>query len=372
MPPYAHEWDLSVEQAFPGKISLQVGYVGTRGMRLPVFVDANLVGVKPSGEASYAVQDANNNVTKVITAPVYRPTDRRIITNSQGQTLTSFNTGFSAANTWYNAMAVTVKRPFANGLELLGNYTWAKATDTGQVGGANGTFYGGDVPSDPNNIRFDNGPSDIDIRNRANITFVYQPAFKIGNRVASELANGFQFSGTEIASGGEPIYLGVSGTIYSGNGASTSYGDQSGIFGGAISSGSGSATSGRPPQIGRNSIYMPGFNDFDLRVSRNVPIHENISMQFNAEAFNLLNRQIITGVNSTYSTFLAPGKSVSTSTGATYTCQTIGLPSGSQQQTGCFVPYQGTGLSAFGKPSSTSSSNLYGSRQLQVSAKLFF
>jgi len=366
VPPYAHEWDLSVEQSLPGKISLQLGYVGTRGMRLPVFVDANLVGVKPSGEASYAVQDASNNVTKVITAPVYRPSDRR------NTSLASFNTGFSAANTWYNAMAVTVRRPFKNGLEVLGNYTWAKATDTGQVGGANGTFYGGDVPSDPNNIRFDNGPSDIDIRNRANITFVYQPTFRIANRVGSELANGFQFSGTEIASGGEPIYLGVSGTIYSGNGASTSFGDQSGIFGGAISSGSGLATSGRPPQIGRNSIYMPGFNDFDLRLSRNVPIHENISMQFNAEAFNLLNRRIITGVQSTYSTFLAPGKSVSTSTGATYTCQTIGLPSGSQQQTGCFVPYQGTGLSAFGAANSTSSSNLYGSRQLQLSAKLFF
>ena len=31
------------EQALPGKISLQLGYVGTRGMRLPVFLDANLV-----------------------------------------------------------------------------------------------------------------------------------------------------------------------------------------------------------------------------------------------------------------------------------------------------------------------------------------
>jgi len=356
VPPYAHEWDLSVEQAFPGKLSLQVGYVGTRGMRLPVFVDANLIGVKPSGEASYGVQDANNNVTKIITVPVYRSTDRR------NQNLTSFNTGFSVANTWYNAMAVTVRRPFSNGLELLANYTWAKATDTGQVGGANGTFYGGDVPSDPNNIKFDNGPSDIDIRNRANITFVYQPKFAIANKLASELANGFQFSGTDIATGGEPIYLGVSGFVNGGG-----YGYDGGIFGGAISSGSGSATSGRPPQIGRNSIYMPGFNDLDMRVSRNIPIHESISMQFNAEAFNLLNHQIVTGVNSTYTTYIAPnGKPA-----GSYACQVFTPPSGSTYN-GCFVPYTGTLTSAFGAPSSTSSSNLYGSRQVQVSAKLFF
>jgi hypothetical protein len=365
VPPFAHEMNLSLEQALPGKISLQVGYVGTRGMRLPVFIDANLVGQKPSGMASYPVQDANNNITKILTVPVYLPTDRR------NQALSSFNTGFSVANTWYNSMAVTVKRPFQNGLELLGNYTWAKATDTGQVGGANGTFYGGDVPSDPNNIRWDNGPSDIDIRNRGSLSFVYQPMVMEGNKWAKYLLDDFMFSGAEIASGGQPIYLGVSGTIYSGNTVATSYADEGGIFGGAISSGSGGATNGHPPQIGRNSIYMPGFNDFDLRVSRNIPIHEKIYMQVNAEAFNLLNHQIITNVNSTYTTFLTPGSSATVSSTVKYTCQTVTPPSGSKE-TGCFVPYQGTGLSAFGATSGTNSSSLYGSRQMQFSAKLFF
>jgi hypothetical protein len=365
VPPLAHEMNLSVEQAFPGRFSLQVGYVGTRGMRLPVFLDANLVGKTPSGEASYLVQDANNNVTRTITVPVYLPTDRR------NTALSSFNTGYSVANTWYNSMAVTVRRPFANGLELLGNYTWAHASDTGQVQGANGTFYGGDTPSDPNNIRLDNGPSDIDIRNRGTLSFVYQPKVKQGNKLAKYILDDFQFSGAEIASGGEPIFLGVTGTIYSGNTSSSSYADEGGIYGGAMSSSSGGATNGRPPQIGRNSISMPGFNDFDVRVTRNVPIHEKISMQFNAEAFNLLNHQIVTGVNSTYTTFLAPGASATVNSTVKYTCNTVTPPAGSRE-TGCFVPYTGTGLSAFGATSSTSSSNLYGSRQLQVSAKLYF
>ena len=46
-----------------------------------------------------------------------------------------------------------VRRPFSNGLEVLANYTWARATDTGQVEGTFGTFYGGDTPLDPNNPR---------------------------------------------------------------------------------------------------------------------------------------------------------------------------------------------------------------------------
>jgi hypothetical protein len=331
-------------------------------MRLPVFIDANLVGQKPSGTASYLVQDASNNITKTITVPVYLPSDRR------NTSLSSFNTGLSVANTWYNSMAVTVRRPFANGLELLGNYTWAHATDTGQVGGANGTFFGGDVPSDPNNVRGDNGPSDIDIRNRATLSFVYQPKILESNKLVKYVVDGFQFSGAEIASGGEPIFLGITGTIYSGNSSPSSYANDGGIYGGAISSSSGGATNGHPPQIGRNSIYMPGFNDFDLRVSRNIPIHEKISMQFNAEAFNLLNHQIVTGVNSTYTTFLAPG---ATASGSSYKCQSVAAPTGSRE-IGCFVPNPSTGLSAFGTTSSTSSSTLYGSRQLQMSAKLFF
>jgi hypothetical protein len=311
------------------------------------------------------VQDAKNNITKTITVPVYLPTDRR------NTALSSFNTGFSVANTWYNSMAVTVRRPFANGLELLGNYTWAHASDTGQVQGANGTFYGGDVPSDPNNIRLDNGPSDISIRNRGTLSFVYKPMVMQGNKLVKFILDDFQFSGAEVASGGEPIFLGVSGTIYSGNSSASSYADEGGIYGGAMSSSSGGATNGRPPQIGRNSINMPGFNDFDVRLTRKVPIHDKIYMDLNAEAFNLLNRQIVTGVNSTYTTFLAPGASATVSPTVKYTCATVAPPAGSKE-TGCFVPYTGTGLSAFGATSSTSSSSLYGSRQLQVSAKLYF
>ena len=365
VPPLAHEMNLSVEQALPARLSLQVGYVGTRGMRLPVFVDSNLIGQTPHGIGTYVVQDGNNNITKTITVPVYLPTDRR------NQALSSFNTGFSVANTWYNALAVTVRRSYTSGLEILGNYTWARATDTGQVGGANGTFYGGDTPSDPNHIQLDNGPSDTDVRNRMTLSFVYQPRIMMDNKWVKHILDDFQFSGTEIASGGQPIFMGVSGTIYSGNTSSSSYADEGGIYGGAISSSSGGATNGRPPQIGRNSIYAPGYNDFDLRVSRNIPIYEKVYMQFSADAFNLLNHQIITGVNSTYTTYLTPGASASVNSSLSYKCS-IAAPPGGSTERGCFVPYTGSGLTAFGAASSTSSSNLYGARQMQFSAKLFF
>jgi len=355
VPPLAHEFDLSVEQSLPGKMSLSVGYVGTRALRLPVFIDSNLVGQTPHGQRTYNVIDASGNVTKQLTVPVYLQSDRR------NSAITSINTGFSVANTWYNSMAVTARRPFANGLEVLANYTWAKATDTGQVGGANGTFYGGDTPLDPNNVRGDNGPSDTDVRNRFTMSFVYTPHILMGNKIVKHAIDDFTFSGGEIASSGQPIFASMSGTVFSGTG--TSYGADGNIYGGAMSSSSGAATTGRPPQIGRGSLYAPGFNNFDLRVARNIPIHEKIYMQVTADAFNVLNHKIVTSVNGTYSQFLAVG-----ATGSGIKCNSTAAPATLQ---GCIAPSNLTGLSTFGATSGTNN-GLYGPRQMQFAAKLFF
>jgi hypothetical protein len=363
VPPLSHEFQLAVEQAMPGKMTLSVGYVGTRAMRLPVFLDANLIGQTPSGIRTYDVLNATGGIQEVLTVPVYRQADRR------NPNITSINTGFSSANTWYNSLAATVRRPFANGLEVLANYTWARATDDGQVGGANGTFFGGDTPLDPNNIRRDNGPSDTDVRNRFTLSFVYQPKLFPDNKIVKYAVDDFTFSGGFIASGGQPIFMGMNGTVFSGTG--TSYGADGNIYGGAMSSSSGAPTTGRPPQIGRNSIYGPGFNDFDFRVARNIPIHEAMYLQLSADAFNLLNHTIVTGVQGTYSQYAASSTSAtsacSTATG-TATAGTV--PAGSALQ-GCISPFTGTGLSAFGVTSGTNNS-LYGARQMQFAAKFFF
>jgi len=363
VPPLSHEFQMGIEQTVPGKMTLAIGYVGTRAMRLPVFLDANLIGQTPSGVRTYDVLSATNQIQEVLTVPVYRQQDRR------NPNITSINTGFSSANTWYNSLAMTVRRPFSNGLEVLANYTWARATDDGQVGGANGTFFGGDTPLDPNNIRRDNGPSDTDVRNRFTLSFVYQPRLFMENKIVKHALDDFTFSGGFIASGGQPIFLGMNGTVYSGTG--TSYGADGNIYGGAMSSSSGAPTTGRPPQIGRNSIYAPGFNDFDFRVARNFPIHEAMYLQFSADAFNLLNHTIITGVQTTYSQYAAASSSASSACSTAAGTATAGTaPTGSVLQ-GCISPYSGTGLSAFGATSGTNNS-LYGARQMQFAAKFFF
>ncbi|MDR3793407.1 MAG: carboxypeptidase regulatory-like domain-containing protein [Terracidiphilus sp.] len=372
VPPFAHEMSMSVEQLLPGKTSLALGYVGTRGMRLPVFVDAQLIGQKPSGHKTYNVLDASGTLVKQMTVPVYLPTDRRYqngATQNASTQLATFNAGFSVANTWYNALTASLRKPFSKGLEFVANYTWAHASDTGQVGGANGTFYGGDVPLDPNNIKGENGQSDTDIRNRITFSFVYQPKFNFANLLTRSIVNGWSFSGSEIYSTGQPVYLGLAGsTIFSGSTSASSYADDGGIYGGAISSGSGSPTNGRPPYIGRNSIPMPSWNNADLRLARKFAIRESMSLDLNLDAFNFVNQTIVQGVNSSYGNYSASGASITLPSGSKVTCSAA---SGVTDLQGCFSPYTGTGASAF-NTKTTTTSNLYGPRQLQVSAKFTF
>jgi Carboxypeptidase regulatory-like domain/TonB dependent receptor len=342
VPPNAHEMSLSVEQLLPGKLTLSVGYVGTRALHLPVFIDANLVGQTPHGSRSYNVENAEGAVTSIFTTPFYLPSDR------SNTTLGSLNTGFSVANSWYHSMATTIRRPFDHGLELLVNYTWSKALDDDQVAGAFGTFYGGNPVQDPNNIRGEYGRSDLDVRNRFVGSVVYQPMIFKDNRYVKYLLDDFIFSGIATEQTGFPIAALLSGF--------PSGGADGGVTGGVMSSGSGTATAGRPPQIQRNSQPGPGTRNIDFRISRDFPIHEGMHFQITGEAFNLLNARLIAGVNSTYFTFTAPNAT---------TCAGSGVDFG-----GCLGPFV-SATSGFGTPNSTNNL-IFGPRQLQVSARFSF
>jgi hypothetical protein len=354
VPPLVHEFDLAVEQALPGKMSLSIGYVGSRGLRLPVFMDANLVGKTPSGQRSFDITYPNGT-TKLVTVPYYLASDRI------NPALTSINAGFSVANSWYHGMAVTLRRPFEHGLEVLMNYTWAKALDDDMVGGAFGTFYGGNPVLDPNNLRGEYGRSDIDQRHRFVGTMLWKPAILEGNRLVKQGLDGFTFSGTATETTGFPIDAAMSGTIS--NLSGTPAGADGNIYGGSMSSSSGAATTGRPPEIARNSQPGPGARNIDFRVTREIPIHDKIYMQFIGEAFNLLNQENVSGTNTTFSAYNAPTKSGCPASAS--------VPTGSNFY-GCITPYAAaTPAAAFGVKTGTNSL-LYGPRQLQVSAKLFF
>jgi Carboxypeptidase regulatory-like domain/TonB dependent receptor len=338
--PYSHSFSLAVQQQMPYHSSLTLSWVGNRAMRLPIFIDTN---VQPAtATKTYDITNAAGQTTSSITLPFY--TER--ISNNTSSVLT----GFSTVNSWYNSFVASIEKPFDHGLELLVNYTWAKAIDGGQVSGQNGTFNGTDTPLDPFNLKAEYGRSDLDMRNRFVGSLVYAPSFNISSRPLSLLANGWTLSGTATAQTGFPV------TAFMANYPTSPIGD-GGLTGAELSL-FNSGTGGRAPQVGRNAFPGPGLHNIDMRVTRSIPIHENIRMEFFAEAFNLVNHQNRLTVNTTAFSYAAPSA-------ASTVCNSA------NHANACIYPSVVTGSAPFQATTSTSSL-LYGPRQLQFSAKLFF
>ncbi|SDE64838.1 TonB-dependent receptor [Terriglobus roseus] len=340
--PYTHSFDLAVEQQLPFHTTLTIGYVGTRGMRLPIYVDSN---VDPTSaiNRTYQLTNATGQVS-TFSFPYYT---KRLYTST-----TSVLTGYSDVNSWYHSGVFSVRKPFANGFEVLANYTWARTMDAGQSGAPNGTFNGTDSPIIPfaQGHRQGRGAeyarSDIDQRGRFVGTLLYKTNFKLGNRYAAYAANGWQIAGTVTAQTGFPITGFINGSI-----TSQLNGD-GGISGAQVTSGTGY----RVPDViaRRNGFTGPGVHNTDMRISREFPIWREMRLELSAEAFNIANHRNILAVNTSAYSYTAPTTAASpTSCAATNTG-------------GCFAPY-----SLFYTPTSTSST-IYGSRQLQLLGRLYF
>lgn len=357
--PYTHSVDLAIEQQIPGKMSLSVGYVGTRGMRLPMFIDANL---KPATKTkTYDVVASSGNTSSSVTVPYYTA---RLDSNVR-----SLLVGYSDINSWYHSMAVTIKRPMDHGLQVLINYTWSKAMDGSQVSGVNGTFNGTNSPLDPFNRKAEYARSDMDMRNRFVGTIVYAPTFSSSSKAIRYVANGWSLSGTATEQTGLPVTANMSGyptsKVLLDDGTVLASNVGNGGVTGAMVSLYNSATAGRAPQVKRNAFPGPGLRNVDARLSRDFSLTEKIHMQMFAEAFNLFNQQNRTSVNTTayqYSALTVPDPTSTDASKRTPACSTL------SHTRDCITPYTAT---PFGSTSSTSSI-LYGPRQLQFSTKLIF
>jgi hypothetical protein len=371
-PPYSHSVDLAVEQQLSRTTSVTLSYVTTRGMRLPFAPDLNVPPYTGSTR-TYDVVSATGATQSTVTVPFY----------PAGLTKPSPNDGNisvirSVLNTWYHAGSVNVKQQMKYGFSALVNYTWAHTEDAGQVSGAAGTFYSTDVILDPQNVKghYSNpainmtreyGNSDIDLRHRFVASAVYFAKPHFSNALVQYLTYGWNLSGTVTEQTGFPVSAMMSNTPPTGV-YTTGAGTQAAaapMDGGATGAADNTANSpasafGRAPFVTRNGYKGPGLNNLDMRVGRTFALHERYSLELLAEAFNIANHRNNLAVATTAYSFVAPSS-------ATVTC-----PASAHANT-CIAPYTATTTTTtpFLAPTSTSST-LYGPRQLQFALKLQF
>ena len=329
--PQVHEGEVTVEHRLPGEISVSAGYVVSRGLRLPIFVDSNLAASTTT--RSYDVTALSGTTQQTITVPFY---SSRI--DPTGPILT----GYSDVNSWYNSFVLTFHKQMSKGVEFTANYTLAKAVDGGQVGGANGTFNGTDFSIDPKNRKLEYGLSDLDQRHRFVANGIWFPQFTHNlPKPARMIFDGFNFASIVTIASGFPVtpFLNMSSVAGAPDGGPT----------GAVVNNSGTGNGGRAPWLTRNLYKGPGLASVDFRVGREFKIYEKVRFSVLGEAFNLFNFTNILTVNTTAYNYSAAG---------------AGACAG--HTNGCLVTNP-----AFNAPTSTSNS-LYGARQLQISARLYF
>jgi len=378
--PYTHSWDLSVEQKMTPTTSLTLSYVGTRGMRLPYSIDANQPAYT-GATRTYDVVNAAGVTQSTVTVPYY-PAGLTKPSPNDG----NFSVAYSGLNTWYNAGTVSIKQQMKWGFQGLLNYTWAHTSDQGQTsGGGNGVnsgggaFFGTDPILDPFNIKEkyananinmsrEQARSDLDMRERFVASIVYTSKFNLSNGFARYAATGWTIAGTATEQTGFPFTAitsnnpvacaapAIVGGVLTGctnviagpfDGGATGAADNT--------NNSGSGTIARAPNVQRNGFSGPGVHNIDMRISRDFTIYNNIRFQILGEAFNLLNHRNGLGVANTGFTFVNPSASATN-------CPNTHANS-------CIAP--DITSPAFGQVNSTSGT-LYGARQLQVAAKLFF
>src|ERR1700758_1873999 len=121
--PYTQDWDLNVQQSFGNNYLFEIGYVGTKGTRLPRFIEANPAIFVPGYVAGRPISNSSN------------PDQRRLYSGctlaDPPNTCQFSSTGEIAgiANSAYHALEASLRKRFSHGLSFLLSYTWSKDID---------------------------------------------------------------------------------------------------------------------------------------------------------------------------------------------------------------------------------------------------
>jgi hypothetical protein len=278
--PLVYQMEFSIEQEVFQNFTLTGTYMASRGQRLPIFRDTNLATPTTAtyticGSPQVGSSTACSNVAGLVAVPFY--TGARPNPSFGYMTIAD-----SVINSWYNGFVLQAKKRFSHGLQLQASLTVSKAQDNGQN---SQTFSTSNQPLNATNLRQDYALSDFDQRKRFTMSGYYVPPFsRLQNRYLRAALDGFQLSGILAAYDGRPYNATVSGNP-------SPSGTTSGLL--------GMGGSSRLPWLGRNTFTNPGAVTLDARLAREFRIKERARLQLIAEGFNVLNRVIVTGINTT-------------------------------------------------------------------------
>jgi hypothetical protein len=314
--PYTQDWDLNIQRSLGKDLLLEVGYVGTKGTKLPRFIEGNpaiyIPGVTVGSGGSISPISTTDNADQ-----------RRI---HSGCTLADppSNCQFSStglisgvANSSYNALEASLKQRFSHGLSFLASYTYSKAIDdvsSFNISGSGSIQVAGenDLAQNPFNLAAERGQSLFDARHR--LVFSYQwslPFWQHQEGWYQHVLGGWQLNGIATAMSGTPFTVFDSRDVSEQGGAPeiTGFSANRPDLVAGQNPNAGPRTVGAwlntnafaritpdpnsPVQQfgteGRNINVGPRYANWDFAASKNIRLSESKDVQFRAELFNVLN-----------------------------------------------------------------------------------
>ena len=277
--PYAFHYNATWQQQIGDLFGAEVGYVGSRGKNMPIFMEVN-PGVYAPGQTSPGA--------RLFPAfSLVRPT-------------------FSVAESWYNSLQASFRMRHTHGVNFLVSYTLGHAKD--HVSGLN---IGGDArpvlpvtigddASIQRALSLEKGDALFDVRHRLVVSFGAElPTPTNMGPVVQHLIGGWQLNGIVQAQTGFPLTVvdAITGIRFLTNRPNQlcdpnenaphtveQWFDTSCFVRRAI------ADTAEPGSTPRNSVRGPGFSRTDLSLFKNVDLMGSHRLQFRVEGFNLFNQ----------------------------------------------------------------------------------
>ena len=284
--PYTERWSLGFQRQLPENLVLDVSYIGSESHRSTTKTDWNpllLTGV-------------------LRLYPDYGPTT---VLTSQG-------------NSSYHALQMRLDRRFSRGFQLSASYTWSKDIDSTSDATAGsiqapGTNDLTSVPVSQGGLKLDRGLSDYDRTHRLTIAYLWTipgphsgwmrqalggwslagiTTFQSGTPFT--IANGFDRNNDGSPEdrpdlGNPNAPLGTRAIIF----PSCATGYQNPDTGFCVTPGEVHWVEGigfpNAATVGRNSLRTGGTNNFDLNLTKSIPLRERARLELRWEAFNAFN-----------------------------------------------------------------------------------
>lgn len=322
--PKSIQWNFGVQHVFSSNYTLDVRYLGTRGINLPVQTRLNAFSVVQPGHSlpvylNQPSQSALNALPLTLSGLQAEEGDTILpqweAAGFNGSYLTAF---MPIGNSSYQSLAAQLTRRVTNGLYFTAAYTWSHNIDdsTAEVFS---TVTTPRRPQDFQNLRAERSSSALDHRHRLTVAAMYDVPFfrsssnwfmknlagnweiaplytyQTGNWATVQSVTDANLNGDNAGDRTVINPKGVDNTGSDVTALTNSAGDTVAYLANNPNARYIRAAAGVYPNGGRNSYRMRPIDNIDLTIGKSFNITETMKLEFFGQAFNLFNHPQFVG-----------------------------------------------------------------------------